>query len=101
VGVTDVHGRTPLHTAAQRDDPGACRLLADAGCPLDAQDSEGRTALRLAVEEDFADSCVELLSLGADPGVRANDGLTAEEWALAHPAQCTLVLEEVFPQNRR
>ena len=45
--------------------------------------------------------CEWLLSLGADPGVRAHDGLTAEEWALAHPAQCTLVLEEVFPQNRR
>lgn len=45
----DSDGKTALHVAAAKGSPPMIEFLADAGVPLDANDTRGRTALDLAL----------------------------------------------------
>jgi ankyrin repeat protein len=51
VHATDSRGRTPLHLAAENQDPGLTGFFIALGAKVDAQDYEGRTALAISAEK--------------------------------------------------
>lgn len=72
--VSRILEETPLHVAAQYDQPQIVRLLS--GADLEARDKEGRTALWRAAGLDHAETVGVLLEMGADPDAKAKDGVT-------------------------
>jgi ankyrin repeat protein len=75
---------TPLMEAADKSQPGAVRLLVDAGADLEAQETRGgKTALMVAARSDSATMVALLLDSGTDVGARsASNGMTALHFAL-------------------
>jgi ankyrin repeat protein len=63
INIQNLHGRQPLHQAAQNGHAGVVRLLISKGADVLAEDKEGRTALRLAVENGHMTVVRQLLDL--------------------------------------
>jgi hypothetical protein len=72
----DVHGKTPLHHAAERNAVETLTHLVATATRgrLDAQDANGDTALHAAARAGSLEACVYLLQAGADPEVRNQRG---------------------------
>jgi ankyrin repeat protein len=68
------HGATPLHFAADADDPGLVRALVAAGAAVNARSLAGQTALWWACNAGRAAAARELLAAGADPNIRCTEG---------------------------
>lgn len=68
------HGVTPLHLAADADDPGLVRALVAAGAALDARSLAGHSPLWWACNAGFTAAAQQLLAAGADPNTRCNEG---------------------------
>lgn len=62
----DGNGNTPLHLAAQLDNPAAVAILLEAGADLTAENNGGATPLHLAAIHDGTASLTLLLGGGAD-----------------------------------
>jgi hypothetical protein len=67
---------TPLHLAADADDPELIRALIAAGADIDARSLAGHTALWWACNAGSAVAARELLAAGAAPNIRCNEGYT-------------------------
>jgi ankyrin repeat protein len=63
INTPNLHGRRPLHQAAQNGHAGVVRLLISKGADVLAEDNEGRTPLRLAVENGHTTVVRQLLDL--------------------------------------
>lgn len=74
---SDLTGRTPLMTAAQKGHSNALRLLLRRSAKVNDQDKKGRTALMLAVISGQVEAVRELLAAGADVNVTDHNGSTA------------------------
>eukprot|EP00003_Mantamonas_plastica_P017700 TRINITY_DN29234_c0_g1_i1.p1 TRINITY_DN29234_c0_g1~~TRINITY_DN29234_c0_g1_i1.p1 ORF type:complete len:661 (-),score=63.76 TRINITY_DN29234_c0_g1_i1:15-1997(-) len=74
---TDEFGWTPLHYAAERNDPDIIRLLVLHGCDVHVHDTEGRSPLQIAVLLEREFSWRTLLILGAKPDHKDHHGVTA------------------------
>ena len=68
------HGSTPLHFAADADDPELVRALVAAGAAVNARSLAGHTPLWWACNAGRAAAARELLDAGADPNIRCNEG---------------------------
>ena len=68
------HGATPLHFAADADNPELIRALIAAGARVNAQSLAGHTALWWACNAGRAAAASELLAAGADPNIRCTEG---------------------------
>lgn len=94
---TDHFGYTALHYAARHaDGVAACRLLLDAGCPIEARTAAGGvTALHRAAAAGRADCVRLLLERGAAGGVCDADGQTALHRAAdgGHVRVCEMLCE--------
>ncbi len=67
---------TLVHTAARGGDVPTLILLQQAGCALEARDSNGRTPLHAAYEENEMQSIVWVLEQGVDVNAIDDDGRT-------------------------
>lgn len=74
-------GRTPLMSAAHRNQIQSLEFLIEAGGNLEAQDNEGTTPLILAARAGKVEAATWLLDHGADILAEDNDGKSAEDWA--------------------
>jgi ankyrin repeat protein len=82
--VVDKQGFTPLHFAAQSLDPGAVRLLIDAGADIEARNVHGATPLLVAltnVRDSEGDAVRILLDAGADPDAANDAGVSPRSLA--------------------
>jgi ankyrin repeat protein len=68
------HGATPLHFAADADDPELVRALVAAGAAVNARSLAGHTALWWACNGGRTAAARELLSAGAHPNFRCTEG---------------------------
>jgi ankyrin repeat protein len=66
VHATDNRGRTPLHIAAENQDPGLAAFFIALGAEVDAQDYEGRTALAISAEKQDPTVAKVLTAAGAN-----------------------------------
>lgn len=67
--LTDRQGNTALHVAAE-DSRGTCRLLVQAGMPVNARNASGLTPLHFAVLAGKTQVAEELVALGGDVNAR-------------------------------
>ncbi|MCM8611832.1 ankyrin repeat domain-containing protein [Accumulibacter sp.] len=67
--LTDRQGNSALHVAAE-DSRRMCRLLVEAGVPVNARNASGLTALHFAVLAGKTQVAEELVALGADVNAR-------------------------------
>lgn len=75
--ISDDRGRTPLHTAAEREELTGARLLLEAGAPPEVSDREGKTPLMLAAaDNERAELLSLLLEKGAELENRSSSGKT-------------------------
>ncbi len=70
------NGATPLHFAADADDPELVRALIAAGAVVNARSLAGHTPLWWACNAGQASAARELLTAGADPNIRCKEGYT-------------------------
>uniref|UniRef100_A0A914X6V8 Acyl-CoA-binding domain-containing protein 6 n=1 Tax=Plectus sambesii TaxID=2011161 RepID=A0A914X6V8_9BILA len=76
----DDAGMTALHWAADHGNEAAVALLlANAHCPIDAQESSGQTALHYAASCGHSAIVELLLKANADRAIKDSDGLTAAQ----------------------
>jgi ankyrin repeat protein len=68
------HGATPLHFAADMDDPELVRALITAGAQVNSQSLAGQTPLCRACNAGRASAACVLLAAGADPNIRCIEG---------------------------
>jgi ankyrin repeat protein len=66
VHATDSRGRTPLHIAAENQDPGLAGFFVALGAKVDAEDYEGRTPLAISAEKQDPTVAKVLAVAGAD-----------------------------------
>lgn len=92
---------TALHSAGARPDPGALRILLDAGgADIDARDRDGRTPLYHAVLARRAANVELLLARGADVGLGAwSDGKTPLHLAVGRKGKSSEALVEALVQG--
>lgn len=81
--VGKVLGSSPLHLAAQHEDPTCLVAIAEAGANVDVQDDQGRTAYFYAIDFGSEAAVETLSSLGADPTIPSADGLDIFKYAIA------------------
>ncbi|MEW6278305.1 MAG: ankyrin repeat domain-containing protein [Candidatus Eremiobacterota bacterium] len=72
---------TPMHYAAEANNPAMVELLARRGGAVDARDGDGNTPLHLAVSRVCPLSVEALLKVGCRPGLRNQAGETALDLA--------------------
>jgi ankyrin repeat protein len=70
------HGWTPLHFAADADDPELIRALVAAGADTNSRSIAGHTPLWCACNAGHLAAVRELLAAGAEPNIRCNEGYT-------------------------
>lgn len=109
VTVTDKHGRTALHLAAEAGGLKGAILLLSHGAPLDTTDKTGNTPLMLALENGYDEIAAYLVKLGAKTDVKNLKGETpasiaaqsasADVKALAPYLRGEKTLEEMFRQR--
>ncbi|KAJ3035399.1 hypothetical protein HDV00_003997 [Rhizophlyctis rosea] len=63
VDAQDVQGNTPLHLAAARSEPGAVKLLIDAGASMSSKNIRGNRPIDYAKDRDIETLLVERMSL--------------------------------------
>lgn len=80
VNARDGDGNTPLHLAAQAENPSAVTLLLEAGGDVNAGNNMGTTPLHGAVVNEAAEVVAALLDAGAD----INDGVGSHGTPLLH-----------------
>ena len=68
-----VKGRTPLHAAAQREDPKFVESLVTRGADVSARDQWDQTPLHRAIISGFEATTAALLSAGSDPNAVLKD----------------------------
>ena len=96
-GATD--GWTPLHFAAEENEPAALQAHIDRGCAVDAVDERGNTPLHLACRQGHVGIVQALLLYRADPNVRNRDGKTPMDYA--RKARREFVVAEIEASLRR
>ena len=96
-GATD--GWTPLHFAAEENEPAALQAHIDRGCAVDAVDERGNTPLHLACRQGHVGIVQALLLHRADPTVRNRDGKTPMDYA--RKARREFVVAEIEASLRR
>lgn len=74
-------GESRLHEAAERNDTGGIRNLANQNCDLDQRDDLGETPLHEAVFYGQEEATRTLLELGADPRRKTDNGNTPLHYA--------------------
>ncbi len=84
VEARNVHGRTPLHLAAQGNRPVVVSQLAEAGADLDARDRNGNTPLHASARGGYPPVAHLLLELGADPALVNDAGRIADPMSCDH-----------------
>jgi len=82
---TDHMGATPLHVAAENEDPSMIELLHRLGSNLHVKDRKGNTPLHYASAAKKEKSVSTLVSLGAKAKQKNADGLKPGEKAQRHP----------------
>ncbi len=80
VSERDSDGNTPLHLAAQAENPSAMTLLLGAGADISARNNLGATPLHMVVDNEGAEVVTVLLEAGAD----INSGAGREGTPLLH-----------------
>ena len=87
LNVEDDEGMSPIHYAAQRQNPAMVRLLLEHGAKLNVRDRQGRTpmhhAVRVFLVDDFRDIFGDFLPPSSGEGVNFPDydGWTPLHWA--------------------
>ena len=81
----DSDGNTPLHLAAQAENPSAATLLLEAGADISARNHMGATPLHMVVDNEGAEVVTVLLEAGAD----INAGAGSEGTPLLHALSST------------
>jgi ankyrin repeat protein len=82
VHTADSRGRTPLHYAAEREDPVLAAFFIALGADVDAKDNEGQTPLGISAQKGDAGVAKPLAAAGADIHLPANDGASPALTAL-------------------
>jgi ankyrin repeat protein len=88
-------GRSLLVMAAQLGHESACRMLLDAGLPVDEPDLDNKTALHLAAFNGHPTIVECLLARGADISKAAVDGKSVLHWSITGrkcPATCQMLV---------
>lgn len=80
---SDLWENTPLHIAAQHDQPAMARQMIDAGADVNRQNAASKTPLRVAIDEHANDTAATLIFSGADLEVPDYEGRTMLFWAVA------------------
>lgn len=80
VNTRDSNGNTPLHLAAQAENPSAVTFLLEAGGDVSARNNTAATPLHSAVDNEGAEVVTALLEAGAD----INDGAGSHGTPLLH-----------------
>ena len=81
VNAASTIGRTPLMSAAHRNQIQSLELLLAAGAGLEDRDNEGTTPLILAARAGSFEAVEWLLNHGADIQAKDNRGKSATDWA--------------------
>ena len=84
--------RTAAHRAAECGDKETLLAVLNAGCPVDAEDSEKMTPLLYAATRGHTDCMQLLLQRGADPNRRSKSGLDAANYAALRSAEALRVV---------
>ena len=85
VNERDSDGNTPLHLAAQAENPSAVTLLLEAGADISARNHMGAAPLHMVVDNEGAEVVAALLETGAD----INAGAGIEGTPLLHALSST------------
>ena len=101
----DMHGRTPLHWAAENGQDAVIKLLlAQEKVDLEARDVWGQTALWIAAERDYPNVIKLLIQAKADPEARDTRGRTplyiAAVRGRSDTVQLLLGLAQVNPDSK-
>ena len=87
LGEVDVHardsrGRTPLHYAAEQDNPALAAFFIAMGADVDAEDNSRQTPLGICAERGTAGAAKIIAASGADIHRNAKDGVSPAKIAL-------------------
>jgi len=95
-----IHGKIPLHLAAERTGPDFVKLLIKANPEgLNTQDQQGWTPLHYAAEKGNFPNVLLLLDSGADSSIVNNDGRTPLHYAAGNRSYQTQAVAKLLIEN--
>ena len=98
INCNTIHGTSPLHFAALREDPRFVSFLLGQGLPIDSRNHFDETPLHWAVKEGHQEIVSLLISAGARVDALDSENKTPRHWALEEDQTHLLPL---FPQSRK